>query len=100
MLNEREHADAEREELERLRALVAAQPPAPQPAPTPELSPALAPPANGTRTSGRGKKAQALTPLEALIAAVQAGNKKVEDAIQEAYKLGYADGIAATETGE
>lgn len=100
MLNERTRADAEREELERLRAQVAAQPPAPQPAPTPELSAAPAPPANGTRTSGRGKKAPALTPLQALGAAVHAGTKQIDDAIQEAYKLGYADGFAAAETDE
>lgn len=87
---------AEREELARLRATVAALPPAP----TPELSATPAPNTTSTKPNGRGKRAPALTPLQALIAAVHAGNKKVEDAIQEAYELGYADGIAAAETDE
>lgn len=100
MLNERERADAERAELERLRAQVAALPPAPQPAPTPELPAAPTPPANGTKTNGRGKKAPALTPMQALIAQVKAGNCRFEDAIEMAYKLGYDDGVIAATTAQ
>lgn len=103
MLNERKRADAEqeriraeREELARLRATVAALPPAPPP----ELSAAPAPPANGTKTNGRGKKAPVLTPIQSLIAAAQAGNMKIEDAIQTAYKLGYDDGVGAATTAK
>lgn len=97
MLNERRAADAEqariqaeREELALLRAAVAALPP--------ELSAAPAPPANGAKANNRRRKKAALTPLEALIAAVRAGNSRFEDAIHSAYKLGYDDGVLAATT--
>lgn len=96
MLADRERADVEREELERLRAQVAALPPA---APTP---PAAAPttPANGAKAgNGRGRKA-AMTPLQKLTAEVHAGNCRFEDALEMAYKLGYDDGVAAGKAGK
>ncbi|MDG4594203.1 MAG: hypothetical protein P9F75_00665 [Candidatus Contendobacter sp.] len=103
MLIERKRADeekakiqAEREELERLRAIVAANPPAPPP----ELSAAPAPPTPSTKPNGRGKKAPALTPIQSLIATAQAGNMKIEDAIQTAYKMGYDDGVVAATTAK
>lgn len=103
MLNERKRADeeqariqAEREELARLRATVAALPPALPPAP----SATPAPPANGARPSDeRGKKAK-LTPIQALIKAVREGNSRFEDAIETAYKLGYDDGVIAATTAK
>ncbi|MDG4549885.1 MAG: hypothetical protein P9F19_01540 [Candidatus Contendobacter sp.] len=96
MLVDRQRADADRAELERLRAQVAALPPAPPP----ELPAAPVPPANGTKTNnGRGKKA-ALTPVEKLIAAVRAGNSRFEDAIQTAYQIGYDDGVVAATTAK
>lgn len=61
------------------------------------VAPTAAPPATSTKPNGLEKKAQVLTPLQALAVAVKAGNKKIEDAIQEAYKLGYADGVIDTE---
>lgn len=70
------------------------------PAPPPELSAAPAPPANGTKTNERGKKAPALTPIQSLIAAAQAGNMGIEAAIQTAYKMGYDDGIVAATTAK
>lgn len=103
MLADRERAEAEREELERLRAQVTdllsgkVQPAVVAPTPT-----AVAPttPANGAKASnGRGKKA-APTPLEKLVADVRAGNCRFEDAIGMAYKLGYDDGVAAHSAGK
>lgn len=103
MLTERKRADeeqariqVEREELARLRATVAALPPATPPAP----SATPAPPANGARpNNGRGKKAK-LTPIQALIEAVRIGNSRFEDAIETAYKLGYDDGVIAATTAK
>lgn len=117
MLNERRAADAEqarikadREELARLRATVAALPTpgsesgleylAKTLAPPPELSAAPAPPTTSTKPNGRGKRAPALTPLQALIAQVKAGNCRFEDAIEMAYKLGYDDGVIAATTAQ
>lgn len=104
MLNERRAAgaeqvriQAEREELERLRAQVAALPPAPPPT---KLSAAPAPATDAAKASnGRGKKA-ALTPAEKLIAQVRDGNCRFEDAIQTAYQIGYDDGVAAATTAK